>query len=76
MDEPEKPEVTETGWARLPRWQHVVLIALCTIGLIAGIANFLVSDTNRSRVFHAAFTVADGVLLVILISAYLARKQQ
>jgi hypothetical protein len=75
MNEPERPEVAATGWARLPRWQHVVLIVLCTIGLIAGIANFAVSDTNRARVFHAVFTILDGALLVTLISAYLARKR-
>ena len=67
------PERTVTGWARLPRWQHVVLIALCTVALAAGIANFLVSDSNRARVFHALFTIVDGAVLVTLITALLAR---
>jgi phage shock protein PspC (stress-responsive transcriptional regulator) len=74
--EPESPENTATGWARLPRWQHIVLIALCTVGLIAGIANFLVSDSNRARVLHAVFTVLDGALLVYLITGYLARTKE
>jgi multisubunit Na+/H+ antiporter MnhC subunit len=76
MDEPDSPEATAAGWARLPRWQHVVLIVLCTVGLIAGIANFVVADSNRARVFHGLFTVADGVLLVFLITGYLARNRQ
>ena len=70
--EPE-PERTANGWARLPRWQHLVLMVLCVIGLIAGIANFLVSDSNRGRGLHAAFTVVDGAILVTLITAYLSR---
>jgi hypothetical protein len=76
MDEPGSGEATATGWARLPRWQHVVLIVLCIGGLIAGIANFLVADTNRARVFHAIFTIADGALLVFLITGYLARNRR
>lgn len=71
--EPESPENTASGWARLPRWQHIVLIVLCIVGLFAGIANFLVSDTNRARVFHALLTVLDGALLVFLITGYLGR---
>jgi phage shock protein PspC (stress-responsive transcriptional regulator) len=66
-------ERTATGWARLPRWQHVALMVLCVVGLVAGIANFLVSDSNRARLLHAAFSVVDGALLVTLITAYLAR---
>jgi hypothetical protein len=68
------PERTVTAWARLPRWQHVVLIVLCTIVLVAGIANFLVSDSNRARVFHAALTIVDGAVLVTLITGFLARS--
>jgi phage shock protein PspC (stress-responsive transcriptional regulator) len=75
MDEPDSAGAA-AGWARLPRWQHVVLIVLCIGGLIAGIANFLIADTNRARVFHAIFTVADAALLVFLISGYLARGRQ
>ena len=74
--ESESPENTSTGWARLPRWQHIALIVLCTVGLFAGIANFLVSDSNRARAFHVVFTVLDGALLVILVTAYLARTQE
>jgi hypothetical protein len=68
------PERTVTGWARLPRWQHVALIVLCTIVLVAGIANFLVSDSNRARVLHAALTIVDGAVLVTLITGLLARS--
>jgi hypothetical protein len=68
------PERTVTGWARLPRWQHVALIVLCTVVLVAGIANFLVSDSNRARAFHAALTIVDGAALVTLITGLLARS--
>jgi hypothetical protein len=68
-----EPERTVTGWARLPRWQHAVLIALCTIALVAGIANFLVSDSYGARFFHAVFTIVDGAVLVTLVTAFLAR---
>ncbi|MBV9412118.1 MAG: hypothetical protein JO148_11020 [Acidimicrobiia bacterium] len=74
--EPENSESTASGWTRLPRWQHIVLIALCTVGLFAGVANFLVSDSNRARVFHVLFTVLDGALLVFLITGYLARTKE
>jgi hypothetical protein len=74
--ETDRPQSTGTGWARLPRWQHVVLIMLCGVGLIAGIANFLVSDSNRARAFHTVFTIVDGAILVTLITAYLGRKAQ
>jgi hypothetical protein len=72
-ERPESPESPATGWARLPRWQHIVLIALCTVVLIAAIANFLVSDSNRARALHAALTIIDGAVLVTLITAYLRR---
>jgi len=70
--EPES-EPTVTGWARLPRWQHVALIALCAVVLVAAILNFIVSDSYRARAFHALITAVDGFVLVTLITAYLAR---
>lgn len=69
----ETPESGATGWARLPRWQHIVLMALCSVVLIAAIANFVVSDSNRARALHAALTIIDGAVLVTLITAYLRR---
>lgn len=68
-----EPRRDATGWGRLPRWQHVVLMVLCGVVLAAGIANFLASDSNRARAFHAVLTVVDGVVLVTLITAYLRR---
>ena len=68
-----EPERTVTGWARLPRWQHLALIVLCAIVLIASILNFLVSDSYRARAFHVLITLVDGTVLVTLITAYLKR---
>ena len=76
MTESERSEGTATGWARLPRWQHMLLIVLCGVVLIAAIANFLVSDSNRARAFHALLAVVDGVVLVTLITGYLRRTTQ
>jgi len=73
MDEPRRPERTATGWARLPRWQHIGLMVLCTVVLVAGIANFLASDANGPRVLHAIVAIIAGGVLVTLITAYLAR---
>ena len=70
------PERTVTGWARLPRWQHIALIVLCGVVMIAAVLNFLVSDSNRARVFHALITLVDGAVLVTLITAYLARTRK
>jgi uncharacterized membrane protein len=76
VTEPEQSRGTATGWARLPRWQHLVLIVLCGVVLIAGILNFLASDSNRACAFHAVLSVVDGVVLVTLITAYLRRTAQ
>jgi hypothetical protein len=48
-------------------------MALCSVVLIAAIANFVVSDSNRARALHAALTIIDGAVLVTLITAYLRR---
>jgi hypothetical protein len=71
-----EPEGTVTGWARLPRWQHIALILLCGVVLIAAILNFLVSDSYRARAFHALITLVDGAVLITLITGYLARTSK
>ena len=76
MTEPHRPAGETTGWARLPRWQHIALIVLCGAVLIAAIINFIVSDSNRARVFHAVITIADGAVLITLVTAFLARTAQ
>ena len=62
-----------TGWARLPRWQHITLIVLCAGGLIAAVANVVAADRLGNRALHAAIAVITVVLLVTLISAYRRR---
>ena len=64
-----------SGWARLPRWQHIALMVASTVVLVAAVANFLVTDSNGARVFHAFVAIAAGVVLVTLINAYLARTR-
>jgi len=76
MAEPERPGGTATGWARLPLWQHRVLIFLSGVGLVAAIANAVVADTIGHFVVHAAVAVIGIVLVVTLISAYLRRSRK
>ena len=59
-----------TGWARLPRWQHAVLIGLCALGLVAAIANVAVASSNGNRAVHAVFGLVIGGVLVSLVRAY------
>jgi hypothetical protein len=71
--EPERPDGMTTGWARLPRWQHIALIALCVAGLVAAILNVVAADRLGNRLLHGAIAVITIVLLVTLISAYRRR---
>jgi hypothetical protein len=68
-----EPEGTATGWARLPRWQHGVLITLCAVGLVAAVANMVVASSNGNRALHAAFGLLDGAVLVTLVLSYRGR---
>jgi hypothetical protein len=74
--EPERPDSPATGWARLPRWQHITLIALCVAGLVAAIANIVAADHLGNRLLHVAIAVITIVLLVTLISAYRRRPTE
>jgi hypothetical protein len=65
-----------TGWARLPRWQHLALILLCGAGLLAAIANVAAADHLGNRVLHGAIAVITIVLGVTLISAYRRRTPE
>ena len=76
MADPERPAGTATGWARLPLWQHRVLILLAAVGLVAAIVNAVVSDTIGHLVVHAVVAVIALVLVVTLISAYLRRSRE
>ena len=76
MADPGHPSGTATGWARLPLWQHRVLIVLAGVGGIAAIANAVVADTIGRFVLHAAIAVIAIVLVVSLISAYLRRSRK
>jgi len=71
--EPEEPQGTASGWARLPRWQHIVLIVLCAFGLVAAIANVIVASSNVNRAVHASFGLVIGAVLVTLILSYQRR---
>jgi hypothetical protein len=57
------------GWARLPRWQHVALIVLCSVGLVAAILNATVAS-GGDRLLHALFGLLDGFVLVTLVRSY------
>ena len=72
-EEPEGTESIATGWARLPRWQHGVLIVLCAAGLVAAIANAVVASTNGNRAMHAGFGLVVAVVLVTLVSSFRRR---
>lgn len=73
--DPEPPGPTATGWARLPRWQHVVLTVLCALGLVAAIANTIASS-GGSRALHAALGLILAVVLVTLIGSLRRRPRQ
>ena len=75
MADPERPAEAATGWARLPLWQHRVLIVLSAVGLIAGIANAVVADTIGHFFIHAVIAAIAIVLVVTLVSAYLRRER-
>jgi len=70
---PERPASTATGWARLPRWQHVVLIVLCAMGLVAAIANVVAATSNGNRAVHAGFGLVVAVVLVTLVRSFRGR---
>jgi len=72
---PERPPDTATGWARLPRWQHLVLIVLCAFGLVAAIANTIVASSTGNRLTHAAFGVVVAIVLVSLITSFQRRPR-
>ncbi|MCU1451101.1 MAG: hypothetical protein JWP02_3271 [Acidimicrobiales bacterium] len=65
-----------SGWTRLPRWQHGLLIAFCTAGLVAAVANVAAASSNGSRALHAAFGLFDGAVLVSLVLAYRRRPAE
>jgi hypothetical protein len=74
--EPEPSEGSVSGWARLPRWQHGLLMAFCAAGLVAAIANVAAASSNGSRALHAAFGLLDGAILVSLVLAYRRRTAE
>ena len=74
-EDPEGPAGVATGWARLPRWQHGVLIVLCAAGLLAAVANAVVASTNGNRAMHAAFGVVVAVVLVTLVISFRRRPR-
>jgi len=65
-----------SGWARLPRWQHLTLIVLCAAGLVAALANVVAADRLGNRLLHVTIAIVTVVLLVTLISAYRRRPPQ
>ena len=70
-----RPPETATGWARLPRWQHAVLIAFCAFALVAAAANTIAASTGRNRLLHGAFGVIVAVLLITLITSVRRRPR-
>jgi hypothetical protein len=73
MTTPDRPGGTATGWARLPRWQHGLLIAFCVVGLIAAVANVAAASSNGARGLHTAVALLDGGILASLVVAYRRR---
>jgi hypothetical protein len=73
MEGPERPDDIAAGWARLPRWQHLVLIVLCAVGLVAAIANVAAASTSGNRAVHAGFGLIVAVLLVTLVRSFRRR---
>jgi predicted Co/Zn/Cd cation transporter (cation efflux family) len=73
--DPEPAQDAATGWARLPRWQHLVLIVLCAFGLVAAVANTIVASSNGNRAIHLAFGVVVAVVLVTLITSFQRRRR-
>jgi uncharacterized membrane protein YfcA len=76
MAEPERPAVEARGWARLPRWQHLILILLCAAGLAAAIANAVVASTSGNRAMHAAFGLVVAVVLYTLVTSFRRRPRE
>jgi len=72
---PERPEEAATGWAKLPRWQHVVLIVFCAFALVAAIANTIVAAGNGNRAIHATFGLVVAAVLVTLITSLQRRPR-
>jgi hypothetical protein len=66
-------ELRPAGSARLPRWQQLVLIALCLFGLAAAAANVAVAHTGGGRAFHAGFGIVIVVVLRTLVRSYRRR---
>jgi len=70
---PERAEGTATGWARLPRWQHLVLIVLCVVGLLAAVANVAAASTNGNRALHSLVGLIVAGVLVTLVRSFRRR---
>jgi hypothetical protein len=70
---PERSESSVTGWGRLPRWQHLVLIALSAVGLVAAVANVAAASTNGNRALHAGVGLIVAVVLVTLVRSFRRR---
>jgi uncharacterized membrane protein required for colicin V production len=62
-----------TGWAGLARWQHVALIVLCSLVLLAAIVNTTVAS-GADRALHVLFGLLDGFVLVTLVRSYRRRR--
>ena len=73
--EPDEREDAARGWARLPRWQHVTLIVLSAVGLVAAIANAWVARTGGNRATHVVFGLVVAVVLVTLVTSYRRRSK-
>ena len=67
------PELQPTGWARLPRWQHVVLIGLCLFGLVAAVANVAAAHSGADRAVHAGFGLVILAVLGTLVRSFRSR---
>lgn len=61
---------------RIPRWQHMVLIGLCAVGLVAAIANVAAADSNGGRALHLGIGLLVGAALVQLVLAYRRRPAE
>jgi hypothetical protein len=62
-----------SGWARLPRWQHVALMVLCSFALVAAVVN-MAATSGGNRFIHLFIGVLVAVVLLTLVRAYGQRR--
>ncbi len=67
---------TATGWSRIPRWQHLVLIGLCVAVLIAAVVNVAVAGSWSARGLHTLFGLLVAAALASLVMGFRRRPPE